>query len=116
MTNTVGSAEVITVSELGNKIAFNSADVEIGNIALQGTVVISQPEVTFDVANPFMSLEREDGTRIGVLAVKANKGENTGTYTLELRTEYKLDMDERVFVRYSPITPDDKRQSPGPTT
>lgn len=63
-----------------------------------------------------MSLEREDGTRIGVLAVKANKGENTGTYTLELRTEYKLDMDERVFVRYSPITPDDKRLFTGSTT
>lgn len=116
VTNTVGSAEVITVSELGNKIAFNSADVEIGNIALQGTVVISQPEVTFDVANPFMSLEREDGTRIGVLAVRANQGKNTGTYTLELRTEYKLDMDERVLVRYSPITSNDERLFTGYTS
>lgn len=116
VTNTVGSAEVITVSELGNKVAFNSADVEIKNIPLKGKVEINQPDETFDVANPFMSLEREDGTRIGVLAVKANKGENTGTYTLELRTEYKLDMDERVFVRYSPITPDDKRLFTGSTT
>ena len=114
VTNTVGSAEVITVSELGNKIAFNSADVEIRNIALQGTVEISG--VTFDVANPFMSLEREDGTRIGVLAVKAKQGDNTGTYTLELRTEYKLDMDERVFVRYSPITSSDKRLFTGYTS
>lgn len=116
VTNTVGSAEVITVSELGNKVAFNSADVEIKNIPLKGKVEIHQPGQTFDVANPFMSLEREDGTRIGVLAVVANKGENTGTYTLELRTEYKLDMDERVFVRYSPITPGDERLFTGYTT
>ena len=56
-----------------------------------------------------MSLEREDGTRIGVLNVIAEQGENTGTFTLELRTEYKLNMDERVFVRYSPMTPGDER-------
>ena len=116
VTNTVGSAEVITVSELGNKIAFNSSDVEINNIPLKGTVVIAQPGQTFDVANPFMSLEREDGTRIGVLAVVANKGKNQGTFTLELRTEYKLDMDEQVFVRYSPITPGDERLFTGFTS
>ena len=114
VTNTVGSAEGITVSELGNKIAFNSSDVEINNIPLKGTVVIAGQ--TFDVANPFMSLEREDGTRIGVLAVVANKGDNEGTFTLELRTEYKLDMDERVFVRYSPITPGDERLFTGYTS
>lgn len=116
VTNTVGSAEVITVSELGNKIAFNAADVEIKNIPLRGTVEISQPGQTFDVANPFMSLEREDGTRIGVLAVIAEKGENSGTFTLELRTEYKLDMDERVFVRYTPITSGDERLFAGFTS
>lgn len=116
VTNTVGSAEVITVSELGNNVAFNSADVEIKNIPLKGTVEISQPGVTFDVANPFMSLEREDGTRIGVLAVIAEKGENSGTFTLELRTEYKLDMDERVFVRYTPITSGDERLFAGFTS
>ena len=114
VTNTVGSAEVISVSELGNKIAFNSSDVEINNIPLKGTVEIAGQ--TFDVANPFMSLEREDGTRIGVLAVVANKGEYEGTFTLELRTEYKLDMDERVFVRYSPITPGDERLFTGYTS
>ena len=114
VTNTVGSAEVITVSELGNKIAFNSANVEIRNSTLEGKVKIT--DATFDVANPFMSLEREDGTRIGVLAVVASKGANEGKFTLELRTEYKLDMDEQVFVRYSPITSGDERLFTGYTT
>lgn len=55
-----------------------------------------------------MSLEREDGTRIGVLSV-SQEGENTGTFTVELRTEYKLDMDERVLIMYSPLTSGDER-------
>lgn len=63
----------------------------------------------FDQANPFMSLEREDGTRIGVLSVVAPDNGNTGTFTLELRTEFKLDMDERVYIKYSPMTPGDER-------
>lgn len=57
-----------------------------------------------------MSLEREDGTRIGVLSVLAQAGGNTrGTFTVELRTEYKLDMDERVLIMYSPLTSGDER-------
>lgn len=116
VTNTVGSEEVIRVSESGNQVAFNPAEVKVVNIRLKGTVELLAPGNTFDQANPFMSLEREDGTRIGVLAVTANEGENTGTFTLDLRTEYKLDMDERIFVRYSPMTAGDNRLFTGFTS
>lgn len=86
----VACEEEITVSERGNQVAFNPKTVTISNTRLTGTVELAKGE--FDQANPFMSLEREDGTRIGVLSVVAPDNDNTGTFTLELRTEYKLDM------------------------
>lgn len=107
VTRDVACEEEITVSERGNQVAFNPKTVAISNTRLTGTVELAMGE--FDQANPFMSLEREDGTRIGVLSVVAPGNGNTGTFTLELRTEYKLDMDERVFIKYSPMTPGDTR-------
>lgn len=107
VTRDVACEEEIMVSERGNQVAFNPKTVAISNTRLTGTVELAMD--SFDQANPFMSLEREDGTRIGVLSVVAPDKSNTGTFTLELRTEYKLDMDERVFVRYSPMTPGDER-------
>lgn len=107
VTRDVACEEEITVSERGNQVAFNPKTVTISNTRLTGTVELAMGE--FDQANPFMSLEREDGTRIGVLSVVAPGNGNTGTFTLELRTEYKLDMDERVFIKYSPMTPGDTR-------
>lgn len=108
VTRDVACEEEITVSERGNQVAFNPKTVAISNTRLTGTVELARGG-EFDQANPFMSLEREDGTRIGVLSVVAPDNGNTGTFTLELRTEYKLDMDERVFIRYSPMTPGDTR-------
>ena len=107
VTRDVACEEEITVSERGNQVAFNPKTVTISNTRLTGTVELAMGK--FDQANPFMSLEREDGTRIGVLSVVAPGNGNTGTFTLELRTEYKLDMDERVFIKYSPMTPGDTR-------
>ena len=107
VTRDVACEEKIMVSERGNQVAFYPKTVTIGNTRLTGTVELLRE--VFNQTNPFMSLEREDGTRIGVLNVIAEQGENTGTFTLELRTEYKLNMDERVFVRYSPMTPGDER-------
>lgn len=107
VTRDVASEEEITVRESGNVVAFNPATVWIKNIRLTGTVQLAQG--TFDQNNPFMSLEREDGTRIGVLAVVSAPDKQSGTFTVDLRTEYKLDMDERIFIRYSPLTVGDTR-------
>ena len=107
VTRDVACEEEITVSEQGNVVAFYPKTVTIHNKPLAGTVVLENG--TFEQANPFMSLEREDGTRIGVLSVSAQAGGNTGTFTVELRTEYKLDMDERVLIMYSPLTSGDER-------
>ena len=107
VTRDVASEEEITVKESGNVVAFNPATVWIKNIRLTGTVELAQG--TFDQNNPFMSLEREDGTRIGVLTVVSAPDRQSGTFTIDLRTEYKLDMDERIFIRYSPLTAGDTR-------
>ena len=107
VTRDVASEEEITVRESGNVVAFNPATVWIKNIRLTGTVELAQG--TFDQNNPFMSLEREDGTRIGVLSVVSAPDKQSGTFTIDLRTEYKLDMDERIFIRYSPLTVGDTR-------
>ena len=107
VTRDVACEEEITVSEQGNVVAFYPKTVTIHNKPLAGTVELGNG--TFEQANPFMSLEREDGTRIGVLSVSAQAGGNTGRFTVELRTEYKLDMDERVLIMYSPLTSGDER-------
>lgn len=107
VTRDVACEEEITVSEQGNQVAFYPKTVAISNTRLTGKIALKSG--VFDQANPFMSLEREDGTRIGVLSVSAQEGENTGTFTVELRTEYKLDMDERVLIMYSPLTSGDER-------
>ena len=107
VTRDVACEEEITVSEQGNVVAFYPKTVTIHNKPLAGKVELGNG--TFEQANPFMSLEREDGTRIGVLSVSAQAGGNTGTFTVELRTEYKLDMDERVLIMYSPLTSGDER-------
>lgn len=107
VTRDVACEEKITVSELGNQVAFYPKTVAISNTRLTGKIALKSG--VFDQANPFMSLEREDGTRIGVLSVVAPDKGNTGTFTLELRTEFKLDMDERVYIKYSPMTPGDER-------
>lgn len=107
VTRDVACEEEITVSERGNQVAFYPKKVAISNTRLTGKIALKSG--VFDQANPFMSLEREDGTRIGVLSVVAPDKGNTGTFTLELRTEFKLDMDERVYIKYSPMTPGDER-------
>lgn len=107
VTRDVACEEEITVSERGNQVAFYPKTVAISNTRLTGKIALKSG--VFDQANPFMSLEREDGTRIGVLSVVAPDKGNTGTFTLELRTEFKLDMDERVYIKYSPMTPGDER-------
>ena len=107
VTRDVACEEEITVSEQGNVVAFYPKTVAISNTRLTGKIALKSG--VFDQANPFMSLEREDGTRIGVLSVVAPDKGNTGTFTLELRTEFKLDMDERVYIKYSPMTPGNER-------
>lgn len=108
VTTDVASEEEITVSESGNQVAFYPAVVKLQNTRLKGIVELSQGN-TFDQANPFMSLEREDGTRIGVLSVEAPDKGTQGTFTVELRTEYKLNMDERIYIRYTPLKSGDSR-------
>ena len=58
---------------------------------------------------PFISLERNDGTRIGVLEVMVESGRNEAAFTVDLRTEYKLNMNEQIYIRYVPLTAGDRR-------
>ena len=57
----------------------------------------------FLLESPYLSLERKDGTRLGVCnATRDESNHKHATFTLTLRTEYPLDMDEEIYVRFSP--------------
>ncbi len=103
-TNTVASAETVTLSEYDGKVAFTPVELTIGNTEISGTVSFANDvNGEFLLENPYMSLERSDGTRLGVFNVKRDASNpREGTFTLSLRTEYPLDMDEQIYVRFSP--------------
>ena len=92
----------------GQKILFDEARVEIRNRRISGRLRLPGGE-SFDRMTPFISLERNDGTRIGVLEVMVESGRNEAAFTVDLRTEYKLNMNEQIYIRYVPLTAGDRR-------
>ena len=103
-TNTVASAETITLSEYDNKVAFTPAELTITNRQITGSVTFAEgSDGEFLLESPYLSLERKDGTRLGVCnATRDESNHKHATFTLTLRTEYPLDMDEEIYVRFSP--------------
>lgn len=107
-TNAVASSEILVLSGYGQKILFDEARVEIRNRRISGRLRLPGGE-SFDRMTPFISLERNDGTRIGVLEVMVESGGNEAAFTVDLRTEYKLNMNEQIYIRYVPLTAGDRR-------
>lgn len=101
-TKDVVSAETVTISEISGNVAFHEDAITLTNPSLSGIVSI-EGGGTFATANPFIALEKADGTRIGAFTVMATDGTSTGTYSLILRGEYDFTEDEELTVIYSPI-------------
>lgn len=51
--------------------------------------------------NSFVTLERKNGTRVGVFNIQSVDIDNVATYKLSIRSEYDFTMDEILIISYT---------------
>lgn len=92
-TSKIVSAETIGIYTDRNIIDFNDAEVKLTNTPLTGSITYDSQNVP---QNAFVTMERKDGTRIGVVTITAN-----GQYSITLRGEYTFGWDETIYIKYT---------------
>ena len=100
-TNSIVSGETITISEMSGNIAFTPESITLANAPLKGSIQLPDG-ATFPRQNPFVALEKADGTRIGSFRINDASGQSA-TYELTLYAEYDFSADETLTVLYSPL-------------
>lgn len=99
-TTNIVSSETVVISETSGNIAFTPESIVFKNETLQGNLQLNGG--TFPRKNPFVALEKADGTRIGSFLIENASGEYA-PYSLTLYGEYKFTADEQLTVIYSPL-------------
>ena len=89
-TNKIVSGEKITIRS-DETIAFADDEITLTNKPLTGTITYDNGQTLPDDA--FVTLERKDGTRIGVVTVTGNN------YSIRLRGEYNFGWEEELYMR-----------------
>lgn len=89
-TNKIVSGEKITIRS-DETIAFADDEITLTNTPLTGTITYDNEQTLPDDA--FVTLERKDGTRIGVVTVTGNN------YSIRLRGEYNFGWEEELYMR-----------------
>lgn len=90
-TNKIVSGEKITLRS-DETIAFADDEVTITNNPLTGSIHYGSTNQQLP-ADAFVTLERNDGTRIGVVTIEGE------TYSIRLRGEYNFDWEENLYMR-----------------
>lgn len=99
-TTNIVSSETVVISETSGNIAFTPESIVFKNETLQGNLQLNGG--TFPRKNPFVALEKADGTRIGSFLIENASGEYA-PYSLTLYGEYKFTANEQLTVIYSPL-------------
>lgn len=99
-TTDIVSSETVTISETSGNIAFTPESIAFKNKALLGNIQLEGG--SFPRRDPFVALEKADGTRIGSFLIEDANG-TSATYKLTLYGEYKFTADEQLTVIYSPL-------------
>lgn len=89
-TNRIVSGERIAIRS-DEAIAFTEDEVTLTNNPLTGTITYGSEQKLPD--NAFVTLERRDGTRIGVVTITGNQ------YSIRLRGEYTFGWEEALYMR-----------------
>lgn len=92
-TSKIVSAETIGIYTDRDIIDFNDAEVKLTNTPLTGSITYGSQDVP---QNAFVTMERKDGTRIGVVTITEN-----GQYSITLRGEYSFGWDETIYIKYA---------------
>lgn len=94
-TSKIVSAETIGIYTDRDIIDFNDAEVKLTNAPLTGNITYGDLVVP---RNAFVTMERKDGTRIGVVTIT-----NDGQYSITLRGEYSFGWNETVYIKYAAV-------------
>lgn len=92
-TSKIVSAETIGIYTDRDIIDFNDAEVKLTNTPLTGNITYGGQSVP---QNAFVTMERKDGTRIGVVTITTD-----GQYSITLRGEYSFGWNETVYIKYA---------------
>ena len=104
LTTRIASAETVTISTVDNTQAlFESASATFANEPVTGTLTLSGSNAPQLHENSFITLERRNGTRVGILTVQSVDGSGVATYKLDLRSEYDFTMDETLTIYYNSL-------------
>lgn len=101
-TKRIASAETVTISTVGDQALFETASATFENLPVTGTVTLAGADAPQLNTSSFITLERRNGTRVGILTVTEVSG-NVATYSLDLRSEYDFDMNETLTVYYNSL-------------
>lgn len=103
LTKRIANGETITINAVDNTALFNPATYTYTNTPIRGTIALdgeNPPELT---VNSFITLERVNGTRVGIITVEVVESGNIASYRLDLRTEYDFEMDENLTIYYNSL-------------
>ena len=101
-TKRIASAETVTISTVGDQALFETVSATFENLPVTGTVTLAGADAPQLNTSSFITLERRNGTRVGILTVTEVSG-NVATYSLDLRSEYDFDMNETLTVYYNSL-------------
>ena len=103
LTNRIANGETITINAVDNTALFNPATYTYTNTPIRGTIALdgeNPPELT---VNSFITLERVNGTRVGIITVEVVESGNIESYRLDLRTEFDFEMEENLTIYYNSL-------------
>lgn len=111
LTNRIANSETLTIDAVDNTdntALFHSASATFTNTPIRGTIALggdNPPQLT---TSSFITLERKNGTRVGIITVK-NVSNNVASYRIDLRSEYDFTMDEELTIYYNSLEADNQR-------
>ena len=103
LTNRIANGETVTIDAVDNTALFNEASYTYSNTPIKGTLALDGADAPRLNTNSFITLERVNGTRVGIITVDNVDGNNVASYHLDLRTEYDFTMDETLTIYYNSL-------------
>lgn len=107
-TNRIANGETVTINAIDNTALFAPASATFTNRPIRGTITLAGDDAKL-ATNSFITLERKNGTRVGIITVESvDDDNNVASYRIDLRSEYDFTMDEELTIYYNALNPDEE--------
>ncbi|CCZ71557.1 putative uncharacterized protein [Bacteroides sp. CAG:702] len=107
-TNRIANGETVTINAIDNTALFAPASATFTNRPIRGTITLAGDDAKL-ATNSFITLERKNGTRVGIITVESvDDDNNVASYQIDLRSEYDFTMDEELTIYYNALNPDEE--------